>query len=275
MATELKECTIGVIGAGVMGQTLIQGMLDANLIDSNGVRAAVQTAASKEVVASKLGVEVAAGGYPEDWIGSTDVFLICTKPYRVIENLDHLKASGKLKPGAVFISIAAGVTIEAMESRVPGFAVIRAMPNTPCRIRAGATVLAPGKKATAEHLRIASTIFSSVGTCIELAERHMDAVTAVSGSGPAYAYLIMEALADGAVKVGLPRDVAFELVSQTMMGSALMLQQSGKHPAMLKDEVTTPSGCTISALMTLEDGKIRSTLARAVEEATRTAAGLG
>jgi pyrroline-5-carboxylate reductase len=103
----------------------------------------------------------------------------------------------------------------------------------------------------------------------------MDAVTAVSGSGPAYAYLIMEALADGAVRVGLPRDVAFQLVAQTMAGSAQMLLDSGKHPAMLKDEVTTPAGCTISALLIMEDGKIRSTLARAVEEATRTAAELG
>jgi pyrroline-5-carboxylate reductase len=120
-------------------------------------------------------------------------------------------------------------------------------------------------------MAIAQKIFSSVGQCHQLAESHLDAVTAVSGSGPAYIYLIMEALADGAVRVGLPRDVAFSLVSQTMLGAALMLQRSGKHPATLKDEVTTPSGCTIGALLVMEDGKIRSTLARAVEEATNIA----
>ena len=261
---------IWVIGAGMMGVTLIRGMLDAELVTRGDLIASVQTEASAENVSHDLGIETSTG-YPPDWIATADIFLVCTKPYRVAEVLRALKSQGTMKEGAVVISIAAGCTIATMEEILGEVAVIRAMPNTPCRIRAGVTVISPGRHTNSVQMATAKRIFSSVGQCHQLAEPHLDAVTAVSGSGPAYIYLIMEALADGAVRVGLPRDVAFSLVSQTMLGAALMLQQSGKHPATLKDEVTTPSGCTIAALLTMEDGKIRSTLARAVEEATLTA----
>ena len=272
--SSMKDMKIGVIGAGVMGQTLIKGMLGANLIPVENIFAAVHSHKSKERVARELDIDVEAG-YPKEWIAQTDIYLICTKPHRVPGILENLGKSGRLKRDALIISIAAGITITKMEEYLPDMAVVRAMPNTPCRIGAGATVISPGIHSDERHMKLAGRIFSSVGMCVELEERHLDAVTAVSGSGPAYIYLIMESLADGAVKVGLPRDVAFQLVSQTMMGAALMLQQTGRHPAVLKDEVTTPSGCTISALLTMEDGKIRSTLARAVEEATRTASLLG
>lgn len=265
---------IGVIGAGVMGRALIKGMLDAGLVTANGVHAAVNTAKSAAAVTRELGVPCEVH-YQDDWIAETDVFLICTKPYRVVDVITPLVESGRLKKRALFISIAAGVSLAKMQAAAPQYAVIRAMPNTPCLIGYGVTVIAAGTHAGVAHMALAERIFSSVGMCLQLAEHHMDAVTAVSGSGPAYIYLMMEALADGAVKVGLPRQVAFDLVSQTMLGAAQMMQKTGKHPATLKDEVTTPAGCTISALLTMEDGKIRSTLARAVEEATRTAAGLG
>ena len=268
------DSRIGVIGAGVMGCTLIKGMLDSGLLPPDQIHATVQSAKSRERVHRELGVEVAIRCDPAR-IARTDVFLICTKPYRVADVLKELKRSGGLKPGVAIISIAAGVSIAAMEAILPEAAVIRAMPNTPCRVGAGATAIAPGNRVLPQHLELANRIFSAVGVCVELDERHLNAVTAVSGSGPAYIYLIMEALADGAVQVGLPRETAFQLVSQTMLGAAIMLQKSGKHPAMLKDEVTTPAGCTISALLTMEDGKIRSILARAVEAATRTASLLG
>lgn len=273
MSDSLRE-TIGVIGAGIMGQTLIKGMLDAGLVNADRLWAAVNTKTSAARVHEVCGVATAVGFFTEQ-IQNTDVFLVCTKPYKVAEILGKLRESDAIKPGAVVISIAAGTTLATMEQLLPGVAVIRAMPNTPCRIRAGATVLSPGTHAETHHMARAQAIFRSVGICLQLDEHHLNAVTAVSGSGPAYAYLIMEALADGAVKVGLPRQVAFELVAQTMLGSAQMLQQTGRHPAMLKDEVTTPSGCTIAALLALEDGRIRSTLARAVEAATQTAADLG
>jgi len=271
---ELERLRLGVIGAGVMGTALLRGMLDARLFKPAQLRAAVGSAASKERLSKALPLEIECG-YPEDWIGDTDVFLICTKPNRLIPILQPIAESPRLKKGALFISIAAGTRIRQLESVLPEHPVIRAMPNTPCLVGAGMTVISPGKYANRQHMTIASKLFAAVGRCVELVERHMDAVTAVSGSGPAYTYLVMEALADGAVKVGLPRKLALELVSQSVLGAALMLQKNDKHPATLKDEVTTPAGCTIDGLLVLEDGGIRSTLARAVEAATKTAANLG
>lgn len=269
-----EHIRIGVIGVGVMGTALIKGMIHAGLVKPEQFYASVASKRSQERVQSDLGIAVSIG-FPAEWTAKTDIFLICTKPYSVEKVLLHLHDQAVVKSDALFISIAAGLKLEKMEACIPNHAFIRAMPNTPSLIGAGATVMSPGQHTSSEDLANAKLIFDSVGRTYELAEHHMDAVTAVSGSGPAYMYLMMESLADGAVKVGLPRDVAFQLVSQVMLGAAQMMLQTGKHPATLKDEVTTPAGCTISALLTMEDGKIRSTLARAVEEATRTAAGLG
>lgn len=273
-ATFSPNMRIGVIGVGVMGTALIKGMINAGLVKAEQFFASVNRKKSVERVERDLGIQVAVG-YPAEWTAQTDIFLICTKPYSVENVLMSIREQNTMKPNALFISIAAGLKLGKMEAWVPQHPVIRAMPNTPSLIGAGATVISPGQHASAEALEFARMIFDSVGRTYELPEHHMDAVTAVSGSGPAYMFLVLESLADGAVKVGLPRDVAFQLVSQAMLGAALMFQETGKHPATLKDEVTTPAGCTISALLTMEDGKIRSTLARAVEEATRTAAGLG
>ncbi len=137
------------------------------------------------------------------------------------------------------------------------------------------TVICPGTYADKQHMETAQRIFSAVGECIDLEESHFDAVTGLGGSGPAYLYLIIEALADGGVRVGLPRDVALKIVTQTVLGAANMVQKTGRHPAALRDDVTTPAGCTIAGLLLMEDGKIRSVLARAVEEATHTAGQLG
>ena len=270
----IENMTLGIIGVGVMGSTIISALLDKKLVPKENFFGAVHTLHSKNKVQKRLGIEMMLGFGP-NIIKKIDIFLVCVKPYRTLEILKELKDSGRMKESALVISVAAGVTLKSMEEILGNRPIIRAMPNTPCLVGAGMTVTSPGRKAKEEHLELANQIFSAVGKCIQLEERHMDAVTAVSGSGPAYIYLMMEALADGALRVGLPRDVAFQLVSQTMMGAALMMQDTGKHPATLKDAVTTPAGCTISALLTMEDGRIRSTLARAVEEATKTAASLG
>lgn len=271
---DLEKLKIGVIGVGVMGTTLIQGMLDAQLLLPHQIRGAVGRKSSQVKLSQSLPIEISIG-YSDDWLSDTDVFLVCTKPNRLLDVLKPIAASPQLKPGALFISIAAGLRLQRLEAVLPNHPVIRAMPNTPCLVGAGVTVISPGNLAKMAHIKLATRFFSAVGQCFELEERHMDAVTAVSGSGPAYVYLIMEALADGAVKVGLPRNLALQLVSQTLLGAALMLQKSDKHPATLKDEVTTPAGCTIHGLLVLEDGGIRSTLARAVEAATKTASELG
>ncbi len=152
---------------------------------------------------------------------------------------------------------------------------MRAMPNTPCLIGEGMTVVARGPGASDAHVRTALAIFRAVGRCIELEDRLMDVVTSLNGSGPAFVYVILEALAEGGVMMGLPRAVAMEIAAQMLQGSARMVLQTSLHPAALKDQVTTPAGCTVAGLLTLEDGRIRSVIARAVEEATRVAARLG
>jgi len=174
------------------------------------------------------------------------------------------------------ISILAGVSTDRLESLLgTENPVVRAMPNTPCVVGEGMTVVCRGRYGSKSDLDRASRIFEAVGKCLPIDEIHINAVTALSGSGPAYQFLIMEALADAGVRVGLPRQLALTLVAQTALGAARMVLASGRHPASLRDDVTTPAGCTIGGLLMLEDGRIRSVLARAVEEATKISAHLG
>lgn len=207
-------------------------------------------------------------------VEQADVAVLAVKPKNARDVLDAPGVAEALAD-KVLVSLCAGVTTAQLDRWSPQAHIIRAMPNTPSLIGEGMTVLAAGPRASDDELRVAERIFSAVGRCRTLAESHLDAVTGLSGSGPAFACVILEALADGGVRMGLPRDVAVELAAQTFQGAARMVLQTGKHPAALKDEVTTPAGCTIAGLLTMEDGKIRSVLARTIEEATRTAAGLG
>ncbi|MCW5963986.1 MAG: pyrroline-5-carboxylate reductase, partial [Bryobacterales bacterium] len=203
------------------------------------------------------------------------ILLLCVKPSQMPSVLANLKQAN-LREDTLLISIAAGDTISQLEGLL-GTANpwIRAMPNTPCIVGEGMTVICGGTHAQDSHLATTRRIFEAVGLCRAVDETYFNAITALSGSGPAYIYLIIEALADAGVRVGLPRELALSLVSQTVMGATKMVQSSGRHPASLRDDVTTPAGCTIAGLLMLEDGKIRSVLARAIEEATRTAAQLG
>lgn len=264
---------LGVIGAGVMGQALIRGLMHKQLITVKNVWAAAKTESSCESIRLELGIPCHTNYSKE--LADTDILLLCVKPNGLRSVLEKLK-SYNLPPSTLVISIVAGASIEQIEtglgSKNP---VIRAMTNTPCLVGQGMTAVCLGSHANASHLALAQKIFESVGVCMELDEVHFDAVTGLSGSGPAYMYLIMEALADGGVRVGLPREAALRIVAQTLLGAAMMVQQSGRHPAALRDDVTTPAGCTIGALLIMEDGKIRSVLARAVEEATRIAGELG
>ena len=172
-------------------------------------------------------------------------------------------------PRTLVVSIAAGVTTAQLEEILgPRVAVVRAMPNTPCSIGCGTTVLTPGKRAGDAHLATARRIFAPLGRVIELEEKHMNTVTGLSASGPAFVYVILEALADGGVARGLPRQTAIEMAAQMVYGAASMVLATGRHPAALKDDVTTPAGCTIAGILALEDGRIRSVLSRAVEVAS-------
>ena len=263
--------TLGVIGAGVMGTTLIKGLLDAGLVARRQIWATARTEATCVEVSEQLAI-TAQRDYSE-LAETAGIILVCCKPAQIAAVCGVLKEAG-VRPDTLLISVLAGVSSERLESLLPGIWV-RSMPNTPCVAREGMTVVCAGHNATPEHLDIAQRIFSSVGRCQVVEEHYCNAITALSGSGPAYMYLVMEALADAGVRVGLRRDLALTLVAQTMLGSARMVLETGRHPASLRDDVTTPAGCTIGGLLMLEDGKIRSVLARAVEEATRIVEQLG
>lgn len=264
---------IGVIGAGVMGQALVRALLAKGVVKRDDLWVGNRRAEKSAVLARELGVDVTSD-YAK-LVAKTDTILLCVKPAQIAGALAQLKGA-KLAKNTLVISIAAGVEIAKMEKALPAKQpVVRAMPNTPCVVGEGVTAVCGGTHATPAHLAIAREIFASVGLCLELEEKHFDAVTGLSGSGPAYFFLIMEALADGGVRVGLPRELALQMVVQTMLGSARMVQAMGRHPAALRDDVTTPAGCTIGALLVMEDGRIRSILARAIEEAAKIAGKLG
>lgn len=266
--------TLGVIGMGVMGRTILKGLLNARALEPGQLWGSSRSAQTCQEVAGELGVAVEPK--PSSRLETTGVLVLCVKPAQAPAALDALGATGRLGRDTLLISIVAGTTLGQLAARLGGDNPwVRAMPNTPCVVGEGMTALAPGAHATPEHLARARRVFECVGRTVEADERHFDAITALSGSGPAYHYLIMEAMADAGVRVGLPRDLALALVAQTALGAARMVQTSGRHPAALRDDVTTPAGCTIGGLLMLEDGKIRSVLARAIEEATRIAGSLG
>ena len=264
---------LAVLGLGTMGRTLVRGLLEAG----HDPQAIIGTARRKEAAdaaAEELGIEVSLDSVSA--AASADVILLCVKPKQLGELLTELANEDALTHDPLLVSIAAGVSTESIEATAErALPVVRAMPNTPCRIGQGMTVLSAGCDAGEEHLAYSERLFAPLGRVMRLDEEHMDAVTGLSASGPAFVYVIIEALSEGGVMVGLPRAAATTLAAQMVQGAARMVLESGMHPAALKDEVTTPAGCTISALLSLEDGKLRSVLARGVQEATFAATGLG
>jgi pyrroline-5-carboxylate reductase len=248
--------TIGVIGPGVMGQTLMKGIVDAGLVSRRQLWTGSKTTTVDEYR------ELTAGA---------GIILVCVKPTQIGAVTGILREAG-LRADTLLVSILGGITTERLATLLGLPNVwLRAMPNTPCLVGKGMTVVCGGRGATKDHIQLVERIFSSMGSCRAVEEHYFNAVTALSGSGPAYMYLVIEALADAGVRVGLRRDLALQLAAQTMLGSAHMVLDTGRHPASLRDDVTTPAGTTIGALLMLEDGKIRSVLARAVEEATKIA----
>lgn len=268
-----RGATLGIIGAGVMGQTLARGILASGLLPRDRIWAGDKHASVCQAASQELGIPVEVGYHAR--VPSADLLLLCVKPADAPKALPALREAG-LRPSTLLISILAGVSTSSLEAMLAtGNPVVRAMPNTPAVVGEAMTVVCCGSSATTENLERARRIFEAVGKCLPVDEVHFNAITALSGSGPAYFFLIMEALADAGVKVGLPRQLALTLVAQTALGAAKMVLATGRHPAALRDDVTTPAGCTIGGLLMLEDGRIRSVLARAVEEAAKIAAHLG
>jgi pyrroline-5-carboxylate reductase len=264
--------TLAVIGCGTMGEAIVRGLFRSGKLAPTQVFASDRRADLARELASKHKIRTTLDNV--EAARAADAALVCLKPQHMESALDSEPIRAALA-GKLVVSIAAGVRIGQLQVWLPKSAIIRAMPNTPAVIGEGMTIISRGTGVTDAQARLAEEIFSAVGRCSELDESNLDVITALNGSGPAFAYLVLEALADGAVMMGLRRDVAFQVAAQMLQGAARMVLESGLHPAALKDQVTTPAGCTIAGLLTLEDGRIRSVLARAVEEATRVAGRLG
>lgn len=262
---------VGFIGAGAMAESLVRGLLKAGALPENLIASDVQ-AARRNLMQKQYGIRVAADN--KAVLQEAEVVVLAVKPQNLEEVLDELSsfATEFLKTARVaplIISIAAGISIRYIEEFLPpSFPVIRAMPNTPSVVGQGATAISLGTNARPEHEAQARSIFEAVGIVFSVPEVQMDAVTGLSGSGPAYGYIIIEALADAGVRMGLPRPVALGLAAQTMAGAARMVLETGQHPGVLKDQVTSPGGTTIAALHVLERGGLRGLLMDAVAAAT-------
>ena len=256
---------VAILGAGKMGGILLQAFLKNNLLAPEQIVATVQHAERATALAAQYAVAVTTDNVAAArW---ADIILIGVKPAQAAALV--LAVRPELSAHKLLLSFAASVTTQALEKAAGSeIAVVRAMPNTPALLAAGVTALCAGKFCAAEHLATAQRIFETVGRTVIVDERHMDAVTGLSGSGPAFLYIIIEALAEAGVNVGLPRDVATLLAAQTTLGSAKMVLETGYHPALLKDQVTTPAGCTVDGILELEEGGLRVTLIKAVKRAT-------
>ncbi len=264
--------TIGFLGGGNMAAALIRGLVASNAAYKDHIVASDAKEDRRKWLSSHHGVDTTHDNHA--LVKKSRVLVLAVKPQVVDKVLAEIGA--EIPSSTLVISVAAGVPIVALEGRLPpGTRVIRSMPNTPATALAGATAIARGTHATDEDEATATRLFEAVGKVVTLDESLLDAVTGLSGSGPAYVMLIIEALADGGVKVGLHRDTALMLAAQTVYGSAKLLLETGEHPGRLKDMVTSPGGTAIAGLHTLESGALRKTLIDAVEVATNRSAQLG
>ncbi|MBA3919266.1 MAG: pyrroline-5-carboxylate reductase [Gemmatimonas sp.] len=264
--------SIAIIGVGTMGRAIASGLVHAGVVTASQLALADRDIS----VARDLATQLTGARWAHDAATAgegADIVLLCVKPNDVAQALAELHL---LSAHVLVVSIAAGMTLSTLEQLTGGLRpVVRAMPNTPCLIGQGHTVLSAGRHATAEHLQEVEQIFRALGTCQVLAEKHLDAVTALSASGPAFVYVMIEALAAGGLACGLSREVSTFMAARTALGAAAMVLETGSHPAELRDQVSSPGGCTIAGLLALEDGGFRSVVSRAVEVTTRAAAGLG
>lgn len=267
-----KTETLAVLGCGTMGEAIVRGILRSGKLEPAQIFATDRRAEVARALKEKHGVRT--GSDNREACKDAAMVLICVKPHEV-EPLVSNPALAPILTGKLVVSIAAGIRLEQLAGWLPKSAVVRAMPNTPCLIGEGMTVIARGPGVTDAQAAAVLEMFRSVGGCLEAEDKVMDAVTSLNGSGPAFAYIILEALTDGGVRMGLRRDTAMQIAAQMFQGAARMVLQTGMHPAALKDQVTTPAGSTIAGLLIMEDGRIRSVIARAVEEAAKTAAKLG
>ena len=262
--------SIAIMGYGTMGKALAAGLLNSGVATPDSLRIGVRRPHPQGVNPKETGLGLPLQINVEAAKGA-DTLVLCVKPMDIAVLLTQLREAGCLDHHPLVISIAAGLSTAKLAPQAPDCPVVRAMPNTPCAIGKGVTVLVRGPGAQDEHLVLARSLFTSLGAVLELEEKHMDTVTGLSGSGPAFIYMVLEAMAEGAVMRGLPRPVALELAARVAQGAAEMVLATGRHPASLRDDVTTPAGCTVAGLLVLEDGRLRSVVARGVEMAGKVA----
>jgi pyrroline-5-carboxylate reductase len=270
MSSEPEDLRIAILGLGKMGGILAQGFLRANLLPAANLTATVARADRDRT--PSLGISLTTDNLAA--AQAADIVLLAIKPYQIVDVLEEIAPA---LPGKLVISVAASITTATMEHAASGsyvdqkIAVIRAMPNTPAAVGAGMTAICRGRHVTDAQLALAERIFSTVGRTVTLDEKLIDAATGLSGSGPAYIFILIDALAEAGVSVGLPRDTATLLAAQTTYGAARMVLETGLHPAQLKDQVTTPAGTTIAGIQALEEGKLRATLIQAVKRSAERA----
>jgi pyrroline-5-carboxylate reductase len=265
---DLSQIRVAVLGAGKMGGILLQAFLKQQILSPDQLLATVAHADRAAALSAQWGVEVSTDNLAI--ARQADVILLGVKPFQIPDLVEQIRPA--LNTGKLLISFAASVKIAAIEQAAGiDIPVIRSMPNTPSMLGAGISALCRGRFVTEAQMAFASRIFETVGRTVIVDEKHMDAVTGLSASGPAFIYIILESLAEAGVKVGLPRDIATLLAAQTTFGAAKMVLETGYHPALLKDAVTTPAGCTIDGILELEEGGLRVTLIKAVMRATQRA----
>jgi pyrroline-5-carboxylate reductase len=267
-----KTQNIAFLGAGNMAEALVSGMLKAQLASPANISATDISTKRLEYFQQTFQVQGVSDN--AEATKQADIIIVCVKPQVMDSVLSEIK--GELSRNSLVISVAAGYPLTRIQGHIGSLIpLVRAMPNTPAVIQEGVTALTGSPGLSIHHLQLAQTIFESVGKVVTVEESLMDAVTGLSGSGPAYIYLVIEALTDGGVRVGLPRSVAGILATQTVLGAARMALQTGEHPAILKDRVTSPGGTTIAGLQQLEAGGLRATFMNAVEAATQRSRELG
>jgi pyrroline-5-carboxylate reductase len=253
---------LAILGAGVMGETVLSGLLRAGW-HADQIVATDRRLERQHELTAKYGIKMLEN---TEAVAEAETVILVVKPQDMNDLLNEISQS--IKPGALVVSLAAGVDTAFIESRLPeGVAVVRVMPNTPAQVDEGMAAISPGSHSTQDHLDRVTEILSATGRVITVPERYQDAVTAISGTGPAYLFFVVEAMIEAGVHLGLPRDTATELVVQTMLGSAKLLRETGEHPTVLRERVTSPGGTTAAAIRELEDHKVRAAFLRAMEAA--------
>ncbi|MEM2122348.1 MAG: pyrroline-5-carboxylate reductase [Candidatus Bathyarchaeia archaeon] len=262
---DIIDNKIGIIGLGKIGEALISGLISSSTVDRSNIFGADVRMNRVEEVSARYGVKCFMNN--RVLAESADTIIIAVKPRDVKNALKDVKEA--LSNRHLVVSLAAGVPIEYLAKRMPeGVPIIRVMPNIAVLVREGMTAMALGPNVTEDHVRIATRIFEAVGRVVIVEEEYMNAVTGLSGSGPAYIYVVIEALTEAGVKVGISRETSLLLAAQTALGAAKMVLETNEHPARLKDMVTTPGGVTIEGLLQLEEGKVRMAFINAVVKAT-------